>query len=623
VAVARAADPDPWRDALRANGTAAPSPAALAALQRLAGDTAALDTQPAASLVLLAHQLKQVYGDHNAATRVLRRAVFRHPGDYWVHFDLANAASNAESAVGRIQYPQPEEAVRHLTAALAIRPRSPYAHANLGTALDAQAKYDEAVAEYREAIRLKPGSADFHISLGYALNQQGKCGDAIAAYREAIRLKPDSLSALSYLGQTLASQGKHDEAIEAFRAMIRLKPDGSMASHGHVLLGQTLRSQGKRDEAVDAYSEATRLKPDSHVAHLGLGQALGSQGNHDEAIKEFRAAIRLKPNDSLAHLLLAQSLAFHGKRDEAIDAYQELIRLNPGGSMARVGLGQALSSQGKRDDAIKEFRAAIRLNPNDSSAHLLLAQALDSQRKRNEAIDAYREAIRLKPSTYSAHFNLGRLLEDDGKLEEALSVLQKAAALAQPSSPFARTLPESIRRLERQVALLKRLPDILKGADHAANPAETVAFAQLCSRTRRPAAAARLWSRALLDDPGLGDDRKAQHRYNAACAAALAAAGKGADEPAPDGGTRAALRAQALGWLKGEYDAWVKLLDTGKPQDRATVAKTLAHWAQDADLASVRDAGALDDLPEAERAAWRALWSDVDALRQRADHKSR
>ncbi len=41
----------------------------------------------------------------------------------------------------------------------------------------------------------------------------------------------------------------------------------------------------------------------------------------------------------------------------------------------------------------------------------------------------------------------------------------------------------------------------------------------------------------------------------------------------------------------------------------------LAHWQQDADLATVRDA--LDQLPETERAAWRELWQDVETLRKR------
>jgi hypothetical protein len=42
-----------------------------------------------------------------------------------------------------------------------------------------------------------------------------------------------------------------------------------------------------------------------------------------------------------------------------------------------------------------------------------------------------------------------------------------------------------------------------------------------------------------------------------------------------------------------------------------------AHWQKDPDLASVRDRSALDRLPEHERAAWQALWREVDELLSR------
>jgi hypothetical protein len=47
----------------------------------------------------------------------------------------------------------------------------------------------------------------------------------------------------------------------------------------------------------------------------------------------------------------------------------------------------------------------------------------------------------------------------------------------------------------------------------------------------------------------------------------------------------------------------------------------MAHWRRDSDLASVRDPAALDRLPENERAAWQALWRDVDALAKRVAKK--
>jgi eukaryotic-like serine/threonine-protein kinase len=76
--------------------------------------------------------------------------------------------------------------------------------------------------------------------------------------------------------------------------------------------------------------------------------------------------------------------------------------------------------------------------------------------------------------------------------------------------------------------------------------------AQVAYDHKRFAAAARLWAEALATDPKLADGRHSQHRYNAARAAALAAAGQGQDQPPLDDATKAKLRGHALDWLKVE-----------------------------------------------------------------------
>ena len=180
--------------------------------------------------------------------------------------------------------------------------------------------------------------------------------------------------------------------------------------------------------------------------------------------------------------------------------------------------------------------------------------------------------------------------------------------------PSARWVAEA----ERLAALAERLPALLKGEDRPNDVSERLTLAQMCYDTKRHAAAARFWAEALEADPKLGDDRRAQHRYNAACAASLAAAGQGKDDPSPDDAARAKLRGQAIGWLKAELAAWTKLLESGPPQARPFIAQTLDHWKVDTDLAGIRDADALAKLPEAERKDWQSLWAEVDALLTRA-----
>jgi serine/threonine protein kinase len=119
-------------------------------------------------------------------------------------------------------------------------------------------------------------------------------------------------------------------------------------------------------------------------------------------------------------------------------------------------------------------------------------------------------------------------------------------------------------------------------------------------------------------DPKLVDDRQAGHRYNAACAAALAGTGQGKDVPPPDDAAKARLRRQARGWLEAEWIAWTRLLESGPPQARPLIAQTLRQWKQDSDLAGIRNAEDLAKLPSDEQKAWRTLWADVDSLLMRS-----
>jgi eukaryotic-like serine/threonine-protein kinase len=165
-------------------------------------------------------------------------------------------------------------------------------------------------------------------------------------------------------------------------------------------------------------------------------------------------------------------------------------------------------------------------------------------------------------------------------------------------------------------ALDARLAAVL-GGSHPKDDSERLALARRAYDTKKYAIAAQLWDEALRSDQKLADDRRTQNRYNAACAAALAAAGKGEDDPKPDDAAKSKLRGQALGWRQAELAIWSKALDSGNPNARASVAGALRHWQQDPDLAGVRDEAALARLPEAERADWSALWDAVRRMFKR------
>src|SRR5262249_2779868 len=142
TALARAADPDPWRDGLRAALDRPDRESRRSALRGLIA-TAPFESLGPGSLDLLGRALVNA-GDPTGAGDGLRRAQRRYSDDVWINYDLAVAL---EMLARR------SEAIRYHTAARALRPES--AH-ELAHALEKQGEGDEAIGVFEDLRRLRP-----------------------------------------------------------------------------------------------------------------------------------------------------------------------------------------------------------------------------------------------------------------------------------------------------------------------------------------------------------------------------------------------------------------------------------------------------------------------------------
>jgi tetratricopeptide (TPR) repeat protein len=305
--------------------------------------------------------------------------------------------------------------------------------------------------------------------------------------------------------------------------------------------------------------------------------------------------------------------------DEAIAAYHRAIDLAPRDAKAHNNLGAAWREKGQPETALTAFRRAIDLDPRYAAAHNNLGGVLAETDQLADAIAAYRRAIDLDPMYATAHDNLRNALLRSGRFHEARAATLRWLDLLPPGAPARKSAQQQLGRCERLLALDARLPAFLEGTEQPATAAEQRELAALCQDYKGLyTAAARFYASAFTTQPKLADDLQTQDRYNAACAAALAAAGQGGDAEKLHHEERARLRRQALDWLTADLAAWDQLLQD-RPQERARVQKTLRHWKGDRDLMGLRDTEALAKLPPAEQEACRKLWAKVDALLQRTD----
>ena len=263
VAVARAADSDTDRDALRAALLVTDRSGRLNRLRQLAA-RARVDSWAPASLVLLGNSLAGA-GDVAAGVAVLQRASGAYPSDARVHYDLGRLLE-------RLQPPRPEDAIRAYAAARAAQPET--AH-ELAHALDKRGRDGEAERIFRDLTLRRPSNARHLACYGEHLKKHGQSQEAavvldraIAAGRATIRLKPDDPDAHSHLGNALSTQGRTEEAIAEYRTAIGL---GAGGADVHQNLGQALSRHGELGEMIAEYREAIRLDPHLTTAHLNLG----------------------------------------------------------------------------------------------------------------------------------------------------------------------------------------------------------------------------------------------------------------------------------------------------------------------------------------------------------------
>ena len=509
---------------------------------------------------------KKIADDNPALTQVRSELAGSHDGLAWVLFQMGKAAE-AEAEYHTALAIQQKLADDN-PAVIDFRCRLAESHDNLGTVLSKSGKAAEAESEHRRSLaiyqklaglnptvtRFRVSLAHSHYNLGLLLAKTGKPSEAEAEYREALALL-----------ETLADD---NPAVTRFQNLL---------AASHSAIGDLKRDAGQPEQALASYVRALAV--------------LERLAREHPAVADYQSELA-----GLQHTIgLIQTRTNHP--DEALTSYGRALAIRERLARERPGLPDLASGVG----ATLNNMATIELDRRHfGEARTRLLAAIDWQKKALAANPNDRQYRQFLAN------HLTNMIKAAGGLKDA-----KGAGEAR------RELDELKASDPRFAALDTRLAAVLKGEVPKNNP-ERLALAERAYDTGRRSAAARLWAEAFESDRTLADNRQVQHRYNAACAAALAGCGKTQDDPAPDEAARANSRAEARAWLDAELPVWTKLVASAKPEQRAAIAETLEHWQVDRDLAGVREPEAINALPEPERAGWRELWTNVAEALARA-----
>ncbi len=219
-----------------------------------------------------------------------------------------------------------EDAVRILTAGVALAPEDDVGWANLGRARFENGDHEKGIEALEEAVRLNPENAGAWSSLGIFLQRLGRFEHARRAMRQARLIDPLDVDLYVDAALLEIADNQWDEAIVLYRRAIRLSP---LDSRLPVQLAETLQRAGRSGEAVDAYRKAIELGEDR--ADVWAGMALAAWESGQTNTSEHACMQIVKSEDALpAHRHLAgRILLVTGHEQDAIDQLRMALNAEP------------------------------------------------------------------------------------------------------------------------------------------------------------------------------------------------------------------------------------------------------------------------------------------------------
>ena len=289
-------------------------------------------------------------------------------GEAYTHFYRGLACQNRanEASTRKEKHREYEEAIKHYTEAIKLKPDLGETYNNRGNAYYKKKELDKAISDYNTAIKLNPDDAEAYNNRGNAYQRKSDSDLAIQDYTQAIQLKPDYAEAHNNRGAAHGRKGDFDQAIRDYTQAIQLNLDYAEAYYNR---GNAYQEKGDFDQAIQDYTQATQLKPDYANAYNNRGNTYQKKGDFDRAIQDYIQVIRLKPDLPEAYNNRGNAYQKKGELDQAIQDYIQAIQLKPDYAEAHNNRGVAYGFKGDFDQAIRDYTQAIQLEQNYANAY--------------------------------------------------------------------------------------------------------------------------------------------------------------------------------------------------------------------------------------------------------------
>ncbi|WP_162846157.1 XrtA/PEP-CTERM system TPR-repeat protein PrsT [Seongchinamella sediminis] len=337
----------------------------------------------------------------------------------------------------------PEEAGRHLEAALAIDPEFQQAeillvmnelrnenfegavaaakayqesHPNkvlaynlLGRAYLAAERTGEASDAFAGALELAPGDPAANLSLGKMSLDSGDAKAARSHYRAILEVHPDNLPTLVQLAWLEASEGNQEAMVTRLQQAIDAHPT---ALGPRLVLARSYFRAGELDKVTPLFATLGEMQRQALPVLELTAEVQLAQGEYEDAYLTLGQMLKASPATAQYHYLLARAAGGSGDATRMKQALLRAVELDPTHVPSLTALARLAMEEQVTADFDRYLQALVKIAPE--STEVLRLQALAARRTGDAA-----DAAKFAESAYAAGPSTQTVLE--------LAVLQRAA----------------------------------------------------------------------------------------------------------------------------------------------------------------------------------------------------
>ena len=281
---------------------------------------------------------------------------------------------------------------QELDSALAAAPASESALIDLGNELINHMRYGEAVKTLTRAIALNPKSALAIADRAVAYQHEGDEALARADADAAIAIDPHNAVALRAQGLLAEASGAVKDAAAAYAASLRSEPANVFALSR---LARIDYGAGHWDEALDYAAQAIARNPGEIELYLLRASIFRNQGKTDDALREAGAVVAANPDSAFAHVAAARIYAKLGRTDQAMAEIDRALKIAPDSYVYinRADIRPKADIVGRTAD----LQAALQADPKSLAAMYAAAELREERQDYAGAVTAWSTALARKP----------------------------------------------------------------------------------------------------------------------------------------------------------------------------------------------------------------------------------